>query len=424
MTLLEGKKIAVIGGGVAGITAAWLLGKRHSVTLFEKNAYVGGHTHTVTIENGEDAGLAVDTGFIVCNDRTYENFHRLLGQLGCGVRNADMSFGYEDQASGLQYAGTNLNGLFAQRGNAFNPGFYGLLANIVKFMRLGRQALEPGRRLEGSLGDFLAGAGISEAAIRHYVLPMGAAIWSAPREKIMAFPAASFLGFFKNHGLLSVTGMPQWQTVLGGSHSYVKAFQGLFPGEIFSAQPVRSIRRGGAGASLRMQDGTSRDFDAVVVAAHADEALKLLEDPSPDEARLLGAWRYQLNRTVLHTDEGLLPSNRRAWASWNYVREKGSNDSADVTVTYHMNRLQGLRAKNEYCVTLNLSAKMRPERIIKTMDYMHPVFDASAVASQAALPSLNGQRHTWFCGSYFGHGFHEDAVKAGAAVGRDFGVEL
>lgn len=424
MTSTPAKSIAVVGGGVAGLSAAWILEQRHNVTLIEAQSRLGGHTNTITIEEGPDAGTPVDTGFIVCNDRNYENFHIFLERLGCRVRNADMSFGYEDRASGLQYSGASLLGLFASPSHAFRPSHWAMLSQIHKFMKAGREAMAQEAGLEGSLGDFLARTQIGEAAIQHYVLPMGAAIWSAPREKIFAFPARSFLRFFQNHGLLSVSDMPQWQTVIGGSHQYLKAFEAKFGGEIRRGQALKRLRRDNGEVELHFEDGRRARYDAVVLALHADEALALLEDPSEEEARLLGAWEYQENQTVLHRDASLLPSRALARASWNYLREKDSRDDAPVSVTYHMNRLQGLRCHEDYCVTLNLNERIDPKKILRVIHYRHPVFDAKAVASQEFLPRLNGKRQTWYCGSYFGWGFHEDAVKSGVAVGRDFGLDL
>ena len=419
-----GQKIAVVGGGVAGLVSAWLLSRQHAVTLFEKNAYVGGHTNTIVVPSGPDEGLAVDTGFIVCNDRTYPNFHRFLAQLGVGVRSADMSFGYHDEASGLQYAGTDFNGLFAQRANLLRWSYWGLLAEILRFNREGALALEDGSAEGRSLGQWLEARGFMGRALQHYIVPMGAAIWSAPYDKILQFPAETYLRFFSNHGLLTVTDMPQWQTVQGGSFSYVKAFLGLFKGTLRSASPVFQVSRREDGATLLMEDGSREDFDAVVLAGHADESLKLLADASADERRLLGPWRYQPNRTVLHTDTALLPPNKRAWASWNYLRKQGASGSEDVTVTYHMNRLMGLKAQQDYCVTLNLDERIDPKKVIRVIDYAHPEFSAAAVATQAELPSLNGQRNTYFAGSYFRYGFHEDAVYSATLVGQAFEEQL
>jgi predicted NAD/FAD-binding protein len=419
-----GRKIAVVGGGVAGLVSAWLLSRRHAVTLFEKNDYVGGHTHTIVIPSGPDEGLAVDTGFIVCNDRTYPNFHRFLGQLGVGVRNADMSFGYQDEASGLQYAGTDLNGLFAQRKNLFDPRYLNMLAEILRFNRAGAKALQDGSAEGLTLGGWLKAGGFGGWALEHYVVPMGAAIWSAPFEKILQFPAQTYLRFFSNHGLLTVTDMPQWQTVQGGGFSYVKAFLERFQGRVRKGTPVQSVRRQDRGVTVTLEGGHREDFDAVVLAGHADESLRLLEDPSAEESRLLGPWCYQANKTVLHSDERLLPPNRRAWASWNYLRKKGAKGPEDVSVTYHMNRLMGLKAAQEYCVTLNLDERIDPKKVVKVIDYLHPEYSSEAVATQAALPSLNGQRHTYFAGSYFRYGFHEDAVFSATLVGQAFGEIL
>jgi predicted NAD/FAD-binding protein len=418
------KNIAVVGGGVAGLVSAWLLGRKHLVTLFEKNAYVGGHTNTVIVPDGPDQGLAVDTGFIVCNDRTYPNFHRFLAQLGVGVRSADMSFGYQDAASGLQYAGTDFNGLFAQRRNLFKPRYLGMLSEILRFNRRGAQALQDGSAEGLGLGEWLRANGFDGWALQHYIVPMGAAIWSAPFDKMLLFPAETYLRFFSNHGLLTVTDMPQWQTVQGGSFSYVKAFLKSFSGEVRKGVPVRSVRRRDAGVTLTLDGGAREEFDAAVMAGHADESLGLLEDASDEERRLLGPWRYQANRTVLHSDASLLPSNRRAWASWNYFRREDATDREDVSVTYHMNRLMGLKAAQEYCVTLNLDSRIDPKKIIKVIDYMHPEYSAEAVATQAQLPSLNGKRNTYFAGSYFRYGFHEDAVLSATLVGQAFGEML
>lgn len=423
------RKIAVVGGGVAGLVSAWLLSRKHTVTLFEKNAYVGGHTNTITVEDGPDAGLGVDTGFIVCNDRTYPNFHRFLGELGVGVRSADMSFGYQDENSGLQYAGTDLNGLFAQRHNLLSPRYLHMLKELLRFNRVGTQSLED-RSAEGlTLGEWLSKNRFKGWVLNHYIIPMGAAIWSAPFDKMMAFPAQTYLRFFSNHGLLTVTDMPRWQTVTGGSRSYVTAFLERFNGTVHKGLPVSWVSRSQEGVTLGFEGGREENFDTVVLAGHADESLKLLRDPSHDERRLLGPWRYQPNRTVLHWDTRLLPPNRRAWASWNYLKKNSASPSATsgqapVSVTYHMNRLMGLKAERDYCVTLNLDERIDPKKIIKVIDYTHPEFSAAAVATQAELPRLNGQRHTYFAGSYFRYGFHEDAVMSATLVGQAFGELL
>ena len=419
----RGQRIAVVGAGVAGIVSAYLLSRRHQVTLFEADTRLGGHTSTVELPDGPDRGLAVDTGFIVCNDRSYPLFHKFLAQLGVAVRPADMSFGYVDEASGFNYAGTGLNGLFAQRRNLLRPAFWRLMQEVARFHKAGALSLQQGTAVGLSFGQWLSREGFAGAAVDHYIVPMGAAIWSAPFSQILAFPAATYLRFFSNHGLLSVRDMPQWQTVVGGSHAYLKAFAAAFKGQVRLGTPVHRVRRGSSPV-LTLGDGSEEPFDAVVLAGHADQSLALLADASPDESRLLGAWRYQANDTVLHTDTRLLPPTRRAWASWNYLRTLEGEQRSTVAVTYHMNRLQGFKAAQDYCVTLNLSERIDPAKVIRRFHYTHPVFSAEAVATQAELPRLNGKRGTYYAGSYFRYGFHEDAVLSAEQVGQCFGEAL
>jgi predicted NAD/FAD-binding protein len=415
------RTVAVVGGGVAGIVGAHELSKAGwDVTLFERNAYVGGHTSTVTIPSGPDEGLPVDTGFIVLNDRTYPNFHRFLAELGVDWRWSDMSFGYHDANSGLQYAGTTLSGLFAQRGNLLSPRFLLMLREIFAFGAEASRDLEAGALSGLTLGAYLSERGYSRFFVDHYATPMGAAIWSTGLVEMLDFPAETFVRFFKNHGLLSLKDRPRWQTVVGGSHAYVKAFLARFPGRVAKDAPVESVRRVGGGVEIAARGRAPERFDRALIAAHADEALALLSDPSPDEKRLLGAWTYQRNRTLLHVDEAFLPPNPRAEASWNYRREKGEDGSASVSVTYDMNRLQGLASRRRYLVTLNPRREPRPGSIVKEFLYMHPTYNFASLSSQAELPQLNGARATWFCGSYFGYGFHEDAVRSALAAARDF----
>jgi predicted NAD/FAD-binding protein len=415
-------KIAVLGGGVAGVSAAHWLSRRYDVTLFEKNDYVGGHTNTVVVEDGPDAGTPVDTGFIVCNDRTYPTFHKFLRELDVPVRYADMSFGYHCEESGLQYSGRGgARGLFAQKRNLLRPWYWKMLGEVVRFGREAKADLDSGVLSRVPLGDYLEDRGYGARFRRHYLFPMGSAIWSTPSSGMLAFPAETLARFFDNHGLLDLRDRPRWQTVVGGSHSYVKAFRRVFPGTVVTGKAARAVSRDGDSVSVRFSDGETRTFDKVVIAAHADEALKMLADPSDDERRLLGPWRYEKNRTVLHTDASVLPPIRGAWASWNYHRAKGS-DETRTTLTYDMNNLQGLRARERYCVTLNPEIEIDPSRVIRTVDYMHPLFSAEAVRTQAELPALQGVRGTYFTGSYHGYGFHEDAVRASAAVVGHFGI--
>jgi predicted NAD/FAD-binding protein len=414
--------VAVIGGGAAGIAAAHLLQGRHRVTLFEKGPRLGGHVHTVEVPSGPDAGTRVDMGFIVLNDRTYPTLHRLLADLGVAWRWSDMSFAYHDETSGFHYAGTTLNGLFSRRRNLFSPAFWSMLWEIRRFSRSALEDLRGRRDLETvTMGAYLQEGGYSAPFRERYLLPMGAAIWSAAPGRILEFPAAAFMRFFRNHGLLSLRDRPRWQTVAGGSRSYVDAFLRRFAGTVRTACRVEALLREEGGVRVRF-GGTEERFDHAVVATHADEALALLADPSEEERRLLGAWRYSRNLTILHTDASVLPRARSAWASWNYARERGAAPGDPVSLTYHMNRLQGLRTREEYLVTLNRRAAVAPDRVIESVEFAHPLYTREAVATQALLPGLNGTRRTWFCGAYFHNGFHEDAVRSGVEAARSLGA--
>ena len=416
--------IAVIGGGVAGITASYLLQRKHTVTLYEKNNYIGGHTHTIIIEEGPDAGTPIDTGFIVLNDRTYPLFITLLSQLNVPIRKTDMSFSYFSRQTGLQYASRNFNTIFAQRGNLSRPSFWRLLLGIIHLNTKTTKKLRKGKLAAVTLGDYLKKERFGRSVIEEYLIPMAAAIWSTPDAKMMDFPAESFFRFFENHGLLSVTHQPQWYFVDGGSHSYVRAFLDGFKGEIHADHKVKAIRRTDAGVLITLQNGTENQFDRAVVAAHADEAYALLSDPSDEETRLLSPWTYTENHTVLHTDISLLPPNRRAWASWNYMRDRDIQSGSPVTVTYDMNRLQNLKTEKIYCVTLNPVRPIPNEHVIREFLYTHPTYTFEALKKQKELPTLNGKRHTCFCGSYFGYGFHEDAVRSAVRVAEKFGIQL
>jgi predicted NAD/FAD-binding protein len=418
-------RIAVIGGGVAGVAAAWLLQRRHDVVLFEKGSYLGGHTSTVEIPDGPDAGIGVDTGFIVLNDRNYPLFEEFLRLIGVPSRISDMSFSFHCEGTGLHYAGTGLNGLFAQRGNATNVAFLRMLADIFRFNRRAKKDLDRGHLAGITLGQYLQYLKTGQPFADWYLIPMGSAIWSTPPGQMLGFPAETFMRFFDNHGLLTLTNQPTWKTVVGGSHQYMKTFRKTIAGEIHLNATIRSLRRAGGEVHLRFEDGTLQSFDRVVVATHADTAFKLLEDPSPEEMKLLGPWRYEKNRTVLHTDISVLPPSRRAWASWNYTREKSARASEPpLSMTYYMNQLQGLETQRHYCVSLNRSAPIREKSIVAEFNYTHPIFDGESMATQPDLPTLNGVRQTYFCGSYFGFGFHEDAFRSGIQVGEAFGLGM
>lgn len=419
-----GQRIAVIGGGIAGLSAAWLLSRRHEVTLFERNTYPGGHSNTVEVpgSRAQDA-VPVDTGFIVFNDRNYPNLTALFGHLGVATRASDMSFAVSVGGGRLEYSGCGLAGLFAQRRNLLRPSFLGMVREIPRFFRAARALLAAAPDGGPSLGEWLARERFSRRFATDHLLPMGAAIWSCPMRAMLSFPAVSFLRFFANHGLLDLSGRPRWRTVEGGSRTYVRELTAPLGGRLHLAAPVLAVRREAGRVRLRLADGSDVPFDQVVVATHADEALGLLADPTPEERRSLGAFDYQRNLAILHRDPALMPRRRRAWASWNALAA-GTPEDMDrpVAVTYWMNRLQGIDPGNPLFVSLNPLAPPQAGLEIDRFVYHHPVFDAGALAAQDRLPSLQGRRNTWFCGSYFGHGFHEDALSAGLAVAAALGV--
>ena len=403
--------VAVVGGGVAGIVAAHLLQKTHRVSLFEAGKYLGGHTHTIRIDHGPDAGLAVDTGFIVFNEATYPHFIGFLEELGVPSRATEMSFGFHCVESGFVYAGNDLNGLFCQRSNALSPRFYRFLFEIARFCRRGKIDVESQEDL-GTLADYVRRHKYHPFMVENYLKPMAAAIWSTPTAEVTAFPARSFLSFFRNHGLLDLWNRPAWRTVAGGSNSYVKAFTSRFNGSLHLDTEVQRITRGENQVQLHFSDGRQQTFDHLVLATHADISLRLLADPTAAESRLLGPWQYEENHTVLHTDQSVLPPMQRAWSCWNFRREGTSDTSRPAYVTYAMNLLQGLSTKEQYLVTLNRPTAYDESKVIARIIYHHPCYTETSMATQAELVTLNGVGNTWFCGSYFGYGFHEDAVRS------------
>lgn len=416
--------VAVVGAGVSGITSAFLLQDHHNVTLYEKKGYIGGHTNTVVIDRGADAGTPVDTGFIVMNNKTYPLFNRLLERLGVSRTATDMSFSYTCRQTGLQYASSNLNTLFAQRKNLFRPSFWRFLYGVNSLMKGIRRDLQQQRISGLTLEEYMARESVGTDVMNGFILPMAAAIWSAPDAELAAFPMETFARFYENHGLLTLSDHPQWYVVSGGSHTYVKAFLKGFKGEVRSTTPVTGIRRTEAGVVVTTEDGRETLHDRVIVATHADEAFKILKDPSPEEKKLFAPWRYASNRVVLHCDTSLLPSEPRARASWNYIRGAGTGQQAPITVTYLMNRLQNLTTEKTWCVTLNPSQDIPAEAIHKEVNYDHPLFTFDSVGTQEGLRGLNGKQHTFFCGSYFGYGFHEDAVKSAVDVAKALGGTL
>ena len=406
-------RIAVIGAGISGLSAAWLLSRRHSVSVFEAENRIGGHSNTVDI-----GAVPVDTGFIVYNEATYPNLTALFRHLGVVTKPSEMSFAVSLDDGRLEYSGTNLAGLFAQPRNLARPRFWSMLADLLRFYRNApRDAPKLG--LE-TLDDYLA-AGKYGAALRDdHLHPMAAAIWSTPAGEIGKYPAASFIRFCDNHGLLRLSKRPVWRTVAGGSRAYVARLTQSFAERIAVERGVRTVRRLGGTCEVVDGRGGREIFDHVVIATHADQALAMLADPSPAEQLLLGAFGYNENLAVLHSDPAWMPKRRRAWASWNYISRR-DGASKPVSVTYWLNRLQSLPGTTPLFVTLNPDVEPRAELTIRHDTYHHPRFDAGAMTAQRQLWSLQGERNTWFCGAYFGAGFHEDGLQAGLAVAEALG---
>lgn len=424
MERLQGLNIAVIGAGISGIAAAYVLQRAHRVTIFERNEFLGGHTRTVVVSDGSAGELPVDTGFIVLNDRTYRLLLKFFAQLDVRLQKTDMAFSYWNPARNFFYAGTGWRGLLAQPRNASDPQFLRLLFGIIRFMSTTRRRLQDGSLRGLSLGDYLDRHKFSQEVIDRFVLPMAGAIWSTPARTVSAFPAEAFARFYEHHGLLSLTGRPQWYFVHGGSHRYVKAFLQKFQGEVLTRKPVARVFRHEEGVEVVCEDGDRRPFDAVVFAAHADETLGMLENPDAQERALLSAWRYNRNRTVLHTDRAYLPPKPAAWASWNFIDRSPSGSDRQLTVTYYMNRLQALPSRRPYCVTLNPWSHHPPGGVIASFDDTHPIYSFESMNTQDALPLLNGRHRSWFCGAYFGYGFHEDGIRSALQVTRHFGLDL
>ncbi|MGB0257178.1 MAG: NAD(P)/FAD-dependent oxidoreductase [Coraliomargarita sp.] len=417
-------KIAVVGCGVAGLTAAWLLSRKHEVHLFEKNNYPGGHTRTLDITDGPDAGTPVDTGFIVMNHRNYPHFTEVLRQLKVELADSSMTFSFNDTVSGYAYSGNSIGSLFPSLGYYFKPAHLAFVRDLWRFAKVGYRDLQSGYLAGRTLGEYCDERKFGNAFLHHYLYPMGAAIWSSPIQELREFPAQPYLHFLENHGLLRLTNRPQWKYVKGGSRTYVRAMLKTFKHQPQLNAAPQTIQRHEHGVSLLMQDGEALEFDHVVIGAHADEALKLLLDPSDAEQQNLGPWRYQPNTVTLHTDTTHLPNSSKLWSSWNFAREPGHSDQRPVSVSYYMNRLQDLQTERDYIVTLNTTRPIAGNCVINQTTLMHPLYSTESMATQPRLREMNGAQNTWFCGSYFGYGFHEDAVRSAVEVAQGFGIEL
>jgi hypothetical protein len=416
--------IAVVGSGIAGLGAAWALARTHMVTVFEAETRLGGHANTLEVDAGDGTSTPVDTGFIVYNPRNYPHLIRLFDRLGVPTEGSDMSFGVSLDGGRLEYAGSP-RGLAAQPANLLKPHYWAMVRQILRFYKEapGLLALDPeDPRASQALGDYLAEHGYGESFTYHHLLPMAAAIWSCPVDSAMCFPVRSFVQFLDNHGLMLVRGRPQWRTVTGGSRAYVRRIaEAIGPNAFRTGQPVRRVVRDPGGVTLHT-DRASERFDHVVLATHADQALRIVEADGRDEERhVLGAFDYEANDAWLHGDPALMPRRRAVWSSWNYLGDGARDASAKVSVTYWMNRLQNLDGP-ELFVSLNPLQEPDPARVHARLTYTHPVFDGPAIAAQGRLPHIQGRHRTWFCGSYCGYGFHEDGLEAGFAVAAALGA--
>lgn len=415
--------IAVVGGGIAGITAAYLLSKKHNVTLLERNDYVGGHTNTVSVQK-KDGVLPVDTGFIVCNPKTYPTFYRLLAEWGVSLRDSDMSFGFHCDQTGVGYAGPEARDFLRKPSNLLSPKLLWMIRTQSRFNRRAAADLENGTLNDLSLGEYLKKIGINEFFIDHYLIPLAASVWSSPDAEMARFPAQTFIRFFANHGLLDIRKRPTWQTVVGGSSAYVNAFRAQFCGRLYTDSPVEYVARENGGVLVTLKNQETTRYDHVVLASHADESLAMLTDPTGAERSALSSWSYQDNHVQLHTDHTVMPSDRRLWSSWNYRRRSMTDSTSPVNITYYMNRLQGLETPDDYFVSLNSKGLVDPEKIIYSVDYSHPVYTSRSVESQQDIRSMNGTQNTWFCGAYMRYGFHEDAVVSANEVVGQFGISI
>ena len=406
------QRIAIVGGGIAGLTAAWYLSRDHQVTLFEAEPRLGGHTFTVDVQR-EHGDYAVDMGFIVFNDRTYPRFEALLAELGIGRQPTAMGFAVTDAETGVEYCGDGLGGFFGRRRNLLDPGHWALLRDILRFNREAPALLDSDAG-EQPLGAYLNEQGYGERFRRHYILPMGGAIWSCSLAQMEAFPAKFFVRFFINHGLLALRNRPQWYVVPGGSSRYVEALRAACGARFHTATPVTGVRRDSEGVTVQT-GGDSHRFDQVVMACHSDQTLALLADADPRERECLTDLRYQPNDVVLHTDTAMLPKRRRVWSSWNALLGR-TDDAEPVQVTYNMNILQGFQAPETFCVTLNAGDRIRPETVIRREVFHHPLFTTEGLLARERLLAGNGDNRTWFCGAWCRNGFHEDGVVSALDV--------
>lgn len=419
--IMAPQKIAIVGTGIAGLTAAHLLGRKHDITVYEANDYIGGHTHTVPVAI-DDSSFMIDTGFIVCNDRNYPNFLKLMDQLGVAVKPTEMSFSVRNNGLNLEYNGHNLNTLFAQRLNLVRPSFYRLVRDILRFNKASKATLAVAGNQNITLDEFIDTLDLSQQFRENYVLPMVAAIWSCSVKQAGQFPLAFFLRFFQHHGLLDIKNRPQWYVLEGGSHAYIDPITRRFRDRIRLNSPVESVRRLEQGIELKSR-GETRLFDQVIMACHSDQALQLLDKPSDAESRILGKLHYQANDVILHTDATIMPSKSLAWASWNFLAGETARNEPPI-VTYCMNILQGIQTNSPLLVSLNARDKIAPQKILQEFTYHHPVYSPESMAAQGCREEICGIDRVHYCGAYWYNGFHEDGVRSALDVCSRFGESL
>ena len=414
------KRVAVIGSGISGLSAAWMLSRNYDVTLFEADKRIGGHSNTVDVLT-DDGRLPVDTGFIVFNNWNYPNLVKLLETLGVPSEVSDMSFSASVDNGNFEYSGSNMLSMIGQKTNIIRLQFWKMVGDILRFYRQAPSFARSSGASDLTLGDFLDREGYSKSFVDNHILPMGAAIWSATADQMRSYPLVAFIRFFESHGLLSLSKRPTWRTVTGGSRAYVNAILDDFEGTARLGSPVRSVKRMAGSVEVKADGSEAEFFDHVVIASHADQALSMIQNPDDDERALLGAFDYTHNTAVLHSDPALMPKRKSVWSSWNYIGNKCPDKDAQLCVSYWMNRLQNLKSKTPVFVTLNPCREIAPDLVHASFDYTHPLFDTKALKAQKELWSIQGRGGIWYCGAHFGSGFHEDGLQSGLAVAESLG---
>ncbi len=415
------KKIAIIGSGISGIHTAFRAQENFDTVLIEKDDRLGGHTSTFVVPSGPDSGLAIDTGFIVFNEPNYPQFRKFLSDLRVDSDESDMSFSYFSESSQLEYCGSGLNGLFAQRKRLYDFAHWKMIFEIIKFKGLAEKFLNESSLHDLSIHQLIEHWGLSDRFKNAYLLPMACSIWSSDQREILKFPAIQMIRFFKNHFLLEISNRPVWRYVKNGSHSYLKAFRDQFQGKIILGNAARKIKRHPHQVEIFLKDGSKLEVDYVVIAAHADQTLNLLENPTEEEITQFQCWSYSDNQTILHTDESLMPPNKKVWSSWNYREMKDHSKSPRLILSYWMNRLQKLASRTTYIVSLNCRPLIDDQKIVAEFLFTHPIYTSKSLSSQTEIQKLQGSNRTFYCGAYLGNGFHEDGVRSSEAVLKHLG---